>query len=367
MAVDTTGMTVGEIDLVAQATLSRRNANRDAPVPLDRIESGTLSYALARAKKFGEPVQGGYRFLVKGNRGQRIQWWQGADILTFENRQNLSDMVFDVGMGHMGWELVYDTVKRAGIPVDYRKDIREQGVNAKVYERVCNIVESTFDDIEYDWMNDLRKRFLFGNSDQAKCFTGRHGLIDPTTNSTGTIGRRSRTARNFQHQLITGVDINNIMKSFFTMIQQANRRAGGTKIDYISCGDTAFGLLVDLFTGTSTVAGKFDYRAAREYAQKKGEKFNISMPQNCFSYEDILIVNDPIYQELSREYPANAYDFGKIIDFWNMSHFGILPVINEMDVNHPMPYNQRVGRGSKHGEWTVWCDLPSSQGCMVLT
>lgn len=366
MPIDNTGMTVGEIDLIAMATQSRKITNRNSPVPMDRIQPGVFQYALSRAKKFGSPMQGGYRFLVKGNRGQKLQWWQGADILTFENRQNLSDMVFDIGMGHMGWELIYDTIKRAGIPVSYTSDIREGGVSPKAYEVACNIVESTFDDIEYDIMLDMSKRFLTSNSDAAKCFTGRHGLIDPTTNSTGTIGKRSRTSRPFQHQLITGVTADTIMKSFFTMIQRANRRAGGTKIDYISCGDTAFGLLVDLFQGNSTTAGKFDYRAAREYAQKKGEKFNIAMPQNCFAYEDTLIVNDPIYQELALEYPANAYDFGKVIDFWNFSHFGIMPVVPEADITHPLPYNQRVARGSKHVEYVEWCDLPSSQGVMLV-
>ena len=376
MPVDNTSLTQEEIDYLAQATISRRIAKRGEVTALDRVESGTLSYALGRAKSFGPPVQGGFRFYVKGNRGQKIQWWQGADILTFANKQTLSDMVFDVGKGHYGYELIYDTIERNGIRVDYNKGIREGGSDKAVLEKVINIIEQTMDDVEYDWMNDLRKRFLYTNSDQPLAFTGRWGLIDPTTNSTGTIGKRSRTNRLFQHQLVTGINADSVMRQFYILTRNANRRAGGTKIDYISCGDTAYNLLVDLFcnTGSNTaaagmtgaIAGKLDYARAQDYAMKKGEKYNVSLPQDCFAYQDTLIVNDPVYSLLKDDYPSYAVDPAKIIDFWNFSHFGILPVVEDMTVPHNMPYNQRLMRTSKHGEWTVWCDLPSSQGSMVL-
>jgi hypothetical protein len=37
-----------------------------------------------------------------------------------------------------------------------------------------------------------------------------------------------------------------------------------------------------------------------------------------------------------------------------------------MAVPHQMPYNQRLMRTSIHGEWTVWCDMPRSQGVMFI-
>ncbi len=367
MPVNNDSLTQEEVDFLSQATLSRRIAKRGEVTPLDRIESGTLKYALARSKSMGNPVQGGFRFYVKGNRNQRIQWWQGADLLSFENHSNLSDMVFDVGKGHFGYELVYDTIERNGIRIDYNKGIREGSSDKSTLEKVVNIIEQTLDDVEYAWMLDLQIRFMASNYDEPRCFTGREGLIDPSTNTTGLIGQRSRTNKLFQHQLITSLTADNIMLNFFKMIRQLNRRSGGTKCDYITCGDAVYNMLVDLFTGTSTVAGKFDYRAAREYAQKKAEKYNISMPQDCFSYEDILIVNDPIYEQLALRYPAATPAYAKRIDFWNFSHFGIIPVISDVVVPHPMPYNQRLSRTSQHGEWSVWCDMPSSQGVMVLT
>lgn len=373
MPVDNTAFTQEEIDFLAQATLTRRIVNRGDVTALDHVESGTLKYALGRTKSVGPPVQGGFRFYVKGNRGQQLQWWQGADILTFANKQTLSDMVFDVGKGHYGYELLYDTIERNGIRIDYNKGIREGQSDKSVLERVVNIIEQTMDDVEYDWMNDLRKRFMKANTDQPRCFTGRDGLIG-SQNTTGTIGRRSRTNKLFQHYLTTGVTVDNIMLEFFRMIRNANRFAGGTKIDYISCGDEVYDLLVNLLCSTGSnplaagmtgaVAGKIDYARAQEHAFKKGEKYNISLPQDCFSYQDVLIVNDPVYYLLKEENPTE--NWSKRIDFWNFSHFGIIPVLSEMTVPHPMPYNQRLTRTSIHGEWTCWCDMPRSQGLLFL-
>lgn len=372
MPVDNTSLTQEEIDYLAQATLSRRIANRGDVNALDRIESGTLKYALGRAKNMGPPVQGGFRFYVKGNRGQQLQWWQGADILTFANKQTLSDMVFDVGKGHYGYELIYDTIERNGIRIDYNKGIREGQSDKSVLERTVNIIEQTMDDVEYDWMNDLRKRFMKSNSDQPRCFTGRDGLIG-STNTTGTIGKRSRTNKMFQHYLTTSVSVDNVMLEIFKITRNMNRFSGGTKCDYISCGDAVYDMLVNLFCNTAgaggmtgnTFGGKIDYRMAHDHAMKKGEKYNISLPQECFSYQDTLIVNDPVYYLLKEENPTENWD--KRIDLWNFSHFGIIPVIPEMTVPHPMPYNQRLMRTSIHGEWTVWCDMPRSQGVMFLS
>lgn len=374
MPVDSTALTQEEIDFLAQATLSRRIANGGDVQPLDRIESGTLKFLLKKAKDQGPPVQGGYRFYVKGNRGQKIQWWQGADILTFESKQTLNDLRFDVGKGHMGYELLYDLIERNGIRVDYNRGIREGKSDRKVLEKVVNIIDQTIEDVQYNWMQELRKHIFKSNVDQPRCFTGIDGLFPATSNSTGTIGTRPRSNPLFRHTLTTSVSVDTMMKSFFTQVRAQHRRSQGSKIDWIACGDTFYNTLVDLFTAaagaggmTGTVAGKFDYRAAQEYAMKKGEKYGVSLPQDCFAYEDIVIVNDPVFEELDIENPTASPAWGKRAYFLNTSHMGIISVVNEMVVPHPMPYNQRLERVSYHGEYTMWCDLPVSQGVMVLT
>lgn len=366
MPVDNTALTQGEIDFLAQATLSKRIANGGTVVPLDRIESGTTKFLLKRAKDLGSPVNGGFRFYVKGNRGQKIQWWQGADILTFENRQNLTDLQFDVGKGHYGYELLYDTIERNGIRIDYNRGVREGASDRKVLEKVVSLIEQTADDVAYDWMSELRKHLFKSNVDQPRCFTGFDGLFPATTNTTGTIGRRSRANPLFRHQLMTGITGDTVMAAFFTMIRRCNRRSGGTKVDWIACGDTFYDMLVNLFSGTSTVAGKFDFRSARDYAMKKGEKYGIGLPQDCFAYEDILIVNDPVFEELDTENPTAAPAWSRRAVFINSSHAGVLPVVREMQVPHAMPYNQRLERVSYHGEYSMWCDMPNSQGIMTM-
>lgn len=366
MPIDDTALTQGEIDFLAQATLSKRIADGGTVVPLDRIESGTVKYLLKRAQDKGVPVQGGFRFYVKGNRGQKIQWWQGADILTFENRQNLTDMQFDVGKGHYGYELLYDMIERNGIRVDYNRGMREGASDRRVLEKVVSIIEQTVDDVAYDWMSELRKHVFKSNVDQPRCFTGIDGLFPATTNTTGLIGRRSRTSPLFRHQLFTGITADNVMEAFFQIIRALHRRAGNTKVDWIACGDNFFDLLVRLFSGTSTVAGKFDYRSARDHAMKLGERYNVGLPQNCFAYEDILIVNDPVFEELDNEQPTANPRWSNRCYFFNTKHMGILPVVREMVVPHAMPYNQRLERVSYHGEYTMWCNRPNAQGLMVL-
>jgi hypothetical protein len=373
MAVDNTALNQEEIDFLAQATLSRRVANRGDVDALDRVESGLFKFALARAKSFGPPVQGGFRFFVKGNRGQKVQWWQGDDILTFANKQTMSDMVFDVGMGHYGWELLYDTIKRNGIPVDFNAKGLPGGKSPAVLERVANIIDETLDDVEYDWMDDLRRRFMRSNADQPRCFTGRDGLIG-TANTTGTIGKRSRTNKMFQHFVSTSCTVDTIGKEVWSMWRNIERYGG--KIELMSCGDAVYDLMYNLMCHTaanasggpgmtgSTFGGKVDFARANEFAMKQGEKYNIALPQNCFAYQGKIIMNDPIYALLHEEYPTEAWN--KRMDLWDFRHFGIVPVIDKQTIQHPMPYNQRLSRSSLHGEWAVWCNKPRTQGVITV-
>jgi hypothetical protein len=365
MPITQTALTQEEIDFLAVAALAPHVANRDDVTALDRITSPSYAYLLKKAKKAGNPVLGGFRFMVKGTRGQKITWWDGADILPFQTKQTVSKMDYFVGKGHLGDELLYDLIERNGIRVDYNKGIREGAHDADVIEKVVNIIKENSEDIRYNWIQELRKNVWLDNANLPKCFTGVDGLFPVTSNSTGVIGGRSRSASIFRHQLITGVTVDTVANSFFSMIRRANRRANGSQVDWIACGDTFYDLLVSLFLGTSTVAGKFDYRAAREWAQKNGEKYGISLPQDCFMYGDIMIVNEPVFEEIDAE-NSFATPFGKRCYFLNTDHFGVMPVMEDVVVPHGMPYNQRLQRTSYHGELTEWCDLPNSCGVMAM-
>ncbi len=366
MPLTTAAMTQEEIDFLAVATLSPKIVDDGHVTPLDRINSPTQAFLMKNAKKTGNPVQGGFRFNVKGNRGQKITWWDGADILPFESKQTLNKMEFFVGKGHLGDELLYDLIERTGIRVDYKKGINEGAHDAETLERVVNIIKENADDIRYNWTQEVRKHIWLDNAAFPKAFSGVDSLFPASTNSTGSIGGRSRTNKLFRHQLMTGVTVDTFMLAFFQMIRRCNRRANGSKINWVACGDTFYDMMVNAFVGTSTVAGKFDFRAAQDRAMKQGEKYSISLPQDCFMYGDLVIVNEPVFEEIDDENNP-ATPFGKRCYFFNTDHFGLIPVLSDVVVPHGMPYNQRLQRTSYHGEMTEWCNLPQSQGVMVMS
>jgi hypothetical protein len=357
-------ITQEEVDYLASTVLSKRIATKSVEA-LDRIESPTVDLAMAKAKEFGPPVNGGYKFMVKGQRGQRLQWWDGADLLTFENKLTMSDMQFTTGKCHMGFELLYSVIEAQGIRIDYKKGIREGGMDRSVPERVVNIIEDNLDSVMYDWKAGIRRAVFQANSGYAKAFTGWDGLFPASSNTTGLIGGRPRSNPMFRHQLVTGIDKNNFQLKFHQWYRQLTRRAAGTKPDIIAVGDTMWDIMVDLFSGTGTTAGKWDYRAQQGAAMKKGEKYNVALPQNCFMYEDTFIINEPVFEELDVEEPTANPTWGKRMIAWNSRFGGVIPVIDGDMVNHAMPYNQRLERISIHGEYTFWCNRPNAFGILV--
>lgn len=368
MPSGTTSLTQEELDLLTATVLSKRIANGGDVNAIDRINAPCVDYLLGRAKEIGAPTNDGYKFMVAGRRGQRIQWWDGADLLTFENRHSISEMQFDVGRGHMGYELIYQLLERAGIRIDYTKGIREGGAAPKAsLQVVVNILEHHLDQVMFDYKIDLAKRFWRANTDQVKCFGGVDSLFPATGNTTGSVGGRARSNPLYRHQLTTGVTKSNFMLAFFRLIRLCKRKAQKGGIEYMACGDFIYDLLTDLFSGTDTVAGKFDYRSTRDMALAKGEKMNVALPQDCFMYEGVMIVNDPLFEELDVDEPSASPTWSKRLYAFNPNHFGIIPVKDMEKVSHGMPYNQRLERWSLHGEYTEWTNQPGTQGVLVAT
>lgn len=370
MPLTNDALTTAEIDYLQWATLSPKIVDDGAVTPLGRNDIPTHNYLMRKAKKAGDPVQGGYRFNVKGLRDQKMTFWDGADILAFESHYNLTAMNFFVGKAHMGDQLLYDVIERTGIRVDYTRGIREGTHSRATLERVVNIIKENADDIKYRWDLELAKHIMKSNVAVPKAFSGLDALLPATTNTAGQIGGRSRADRNFRHQLITGSTADTLLADVFKMVRRCHRFSGGSRLDYLPCGDNVYDKLVDIFTSptgtgiTGTVAGKMDYKVARDAAMAKGEKYNISLPQDCFSYEDMLIANDPIFELLDAEEPSASW--GKRMFFLNTKHIGVIPVMTNVVVPHSMPDNLRLQNTSYHGEYTVWCNMPNSQGVLTI-
>jgi hypothetical protein len=363
MPLTNDALTQDELDYLMYSTLSEKVANPDEVIPLDRPDYPTFNLLMRNKKNNGEPVRGGYRFNVKGLRGQRLTWWDGLDILPFEERYTGNAMRFYVGKMHLGDTLPFDLVERTGVRIDYNRGIREGSQRRSSMEKVVNVIKENRDDITFNIKQELAKTIMKSNADQPM----------PITNPTGgTIGGMSRSNPMFQHLVSTGWTGDNILSNFQAFIKALQRRSNGRKVDIISVGDNVYDLLVNVFTGAgaagvagNTAAGKFDYSRAQANAAKMGEKYRVGLPQDCFMYEDRLIINDPVYQDLDREDPSFGW---KGLGLCLTSEYQFLiPVMSDVVVPHPMPYNQRVQNTSFHGEMTLVNICPNSSGVFTTT
>lgn len=367
ISVSTPTLSQEEVDYVTQAVLSKRIANGADVQALDRIESPLVDMLFAKSKELGPPVNGGFRFYVKGNRGQELQWWDGADILTFESRHTLTDMQFNSARCHLGYELLYAFLEAQGIRVTYGKGIGSGDGKADLMEVAVKVIEDHLDTVMYNYKQKLRQAICLSGAAGTKNLIGIDGLFPITGNTTGSIGGRSRTNERFRHYLKTGVTKDTVAQEFFKMVRSQTRRSGNKRPSIIAAGDLFYDMLVDLFVGTSTVAGKFDYRSARDKAEQKGEKYNISLPQynNAFMYENTMIVNEPLFEEMDTIDTGAAIPWSKRCYSFITENFGVVPVMDQMLVKHAMPYNQRLERASLHGEYVEWCNLPNAQAVMT--
>lgn len=353
--------------LYLQTVVTSDKIEKDGKITkLDRTDSPVYNMMAARAQKTAQPANGGFDCFVSGNRGQKITWWDGRDILPFDSRETTMKMNYKIGRGHMGVEFLLDLMARAGVDVDYSTGIRRGGGSARkrAMEVAVRVIEDHWDDIRYNWVDELRKHVWDSNASQAKAFTGIRGLLTPSTTYSGTIGGLPRSNPLLQHNVIDSIDINNVELAFHQMIRRCTRRAR-TGIDVVACGDNFYDMLVDLFIGTSTRAGKMDYRARQDYAKAQGEKLGVGLPQNAFvTDEGVLIINEPTFEELQADSPASSPDWRDLCWFLNLDHLRMVPV-KEQTVNHGVPYNQRVSRTSYHGEMAVLLDHPKSCGILI--
>lgn len=365
-------LTADELDYLIFATLSEKVANRDEVIPLDRVNMPTYNFLMRKAKSQGDPVRGGFRFNVKASRGQKLTWWDGMDMLPFEERYTGDAMRFYVGKFHFGDVMPFDFVERTGVRVDYNKGITQGGRSKATLERVVNVIKENADDIKYNIQYEMAKTIMKANTDNPKAFIGIDGLMPASSATAGTIGGLSRSNPLFQHRVATGWDATNILSNFTNFITLLERRAGGKKIDYIACGDNAYELLLATLQGSqasgaalNTQVSRIDSRMARDQALKAGEKYNIALPQDCLMYNDILIVRDPMFEELHREDPTAGW-LNRIYFIQSDSLF-LVPVMNDVVISHPMPTTQRVQYTSYHGELSLALTMPNCCGVATIS
>lgn len=356
-----------ELQYLQNVVLSDKILNDGKVTKIDRTDSPVYNMLVAKSQKSHQPANGGFDIFVSGNRSQKITWWDGRDILPFGSEETTMKMNYKIGRGHLGVEFLLDLMARCGVQVDYSRGIRKGGGErrARQAEVAVRVIEDHWDDIRYNWTNELRKTVWNDNTSTPKAFTGIRGLLPPSTTHTGTIGGLPRSNPLLQHNVVSSITIDNVELAFSQMWRKITRRANVSASDYIvAAGDNFYDMLVDLYVGTSTRTGKADYKMRQDYAKQMGEKMGIGLPPEAFvTDEGVLIVNDPTFEELQSEF-APATSWADLCWFVCTKHLRLIPVL-EQTISHAVPYNQRVSHTSFHGEMTVVCDHPRSCGILV--
>lgn len=360
MPITTDSITLEQLSYLTHAVLSETVVNKDSPIPLGRRDY-YLYNRLAKASKMQPSLdKGGVRINVKGLREQGYTWWDGTDILPFEEHYNGDAMRFYVGKGHFGDMLPHDFAERAGVKIDYSSG-KGTNVSSDATTRLVNLLKDKADDINFARSRDLSKMIYKANSDKVKAFVGLMGL-HPVLNPTyGDIGGLSRSNPLYQHYVdSTAWTVDNIQIRLPAMYDILTSQSNGINPNICVVGDNMYDLMQSLFSGSSSVAGKLDYRMAHERAMKAGEKYNIALPQDCFMYQEVMITRDATLRELHREDPS--FGWANLFLLFNDETTYLIPVRKDVQIEHPVPYNQRVSFKSWHDELLLVSCMPNSFG-----
>lgn len=366
MSVVTTNdyITTEELNAVIEATRGLKIWDGGEVKGLDRIKFATFDRAFAKASKDSvHSIQGGYRFMVKGNRNQRIHWYHGSKKLKYSFGATPFHFDYYVGKGQLGNQQLIDYLERAGIKVVLSKELRQGGVPEDKQQVIFNVLKEERDDIEYARKLDLARRFWTGNTDAPDCFSGYDALFPATTNISGSQGGVSRTNYLARHQLITNVTANNVNLAF-AQAERAVQDAGG-HTDWIVCGDNWFDMLLGLYQGTTTQAGKYQIEVGYEKAREYSSKFRVALPDDSFiGPNGTLIMREPLFRKLDG-WGNDAVKWADRLYGIDFSSFFLLPERWDEFVNFGMPYDQLVNYSSTFDSLCLGTNNPGAQFVMV--
>jgi hypothetical protein len=361
MPITQEALTTEQLEILYAATLSESVQNRDKMIAMERRDRYLYNRLVQAAKKpVGGLDRGGVRINTKGLREQGYTWWDGTDFLPFEEHYTGEAMRFYVGKGHFGDMLAHDFAERAGIKMDYSTG-KGTPVSMETSTRVMNIFKEKIDDIQDARARDLSKMIYKANADKPKAFVGLMGL-HPIVNPTfGEIGGMSRSIPRYQHYVdATAWTADNYRLRSQAMIRTLSRKANGKSPNVHIMGDDMYDLIASTFLGTASTTGKIDIRMAQDMAMAAGEKYNITLPSNCFMLENQLIATDATLHELHEEDPS--FGWNKLYIAFNTDYTYMIPVRKDEHIVHPVPYNQRVTYESWHDELLLVSVMPNSFG-----
>lgn len=370
---DRSTLTPAEISQILVSTVSERYAlGKNTVTALDRLDTPTQNMFRSKlARGRATPVQGGYKVIVKEERRGRFQAWSGRDLLTFDSFETMFDLVYSIGRVHLGEELVLQQLEEAGIRLDYDTSNGQSPnnkVSAGLWEVVVNLLSEKIEDYENNYRQELEKHIWRANTGDPKMFTGIDGLLPVTSNSTGTIGGKSRSNPVLRHHLSTGVAVADLELLIMQLARAANKRNGGdgSKVDLLFAGEDVYDGLVDhLFTGANA---KYERQISVEAAAAWGQKMGVGMPTDALMVPNIgVLMVVPVFEQLDAEDAPNV-PWQKRLYGINSKHVAFKPT-SGMDgklIPHPVPYNQRIMRISDHGEYAFCIDKPNSHFVIAI-
>lgn len=372
MTITNDYITTAEVAYLAAGVLAPTIRDKGEVKLLEQFDTVFLNMARAKASGGRNSTEqlggGGIRYYVDPPRNQRIEWWDGTQKLTFQGDVGTIPLDFYLGKGHLGDMVPLELLERFGFKLRYDETIREGAVPAKAAEVVVNYIKANAKKKLVAWNLDLAIRMMTSNTDAAKCFLGFMDLFPNTTNSTGTIGGKSRAGNPLlRHQLMTGVTADTVEVAFTQMERVISDASAmdGTKTGLIIMGDNFFDMVHDLYKGTTTRAGKYNIQVMYDQAAKMSQQFKLGLPSDAFvGPGGAVCTRDPVWRQIDQRVNLTKA-LGDSCLWTNFEHFEMVSEKDMEDVKHPIPYDQVVAFQSLFGSYLLGSDKPGTIGWMT--
>lgn len=378
MPSDRSTVTTAEIDAMLTATSSSRLLNgKSKVINLGNVNTPTLNMFRAKGGAKSTPVRGAYKAHLASQRGKKLQGISGRDIHRFDSVDTLFDIEFSVGRVHLGDEWVHQQLSEAGIEIDRVTQEAPIDVNkggwwnkgSDAFEVLVNLANQKLDALDLNYTQELNKDFWRSNVADAKKWPGIDACLPVTSNTSGSIGNRSRTNKLLRHQLKTSAAALDIETELNNQRRAANKRTNdGSKVDIIVVGETVYTTIVErLFSGSTAITAPRlarNIENARSEAQTMSQKIGIGFPDDALYLAGVgLVMTEPVFEDLDAE-DAPAVTWQKRWYMFNSEHIAFKPTKNKDGHKrvHATPYNQDVTRISAYGEYACVLDKIDCHG-----
>jgi hypothetical protein len=379
MASDRSTITTAEVDAMLTATSSSRLLNgKNKVINLGNVNTPTINMLRSQGGAKSTPVRGAYKCHLASPRGKKLQGTSGRDIHRFDSVDTLFDIEFSVGRVHLGDEWVHQQLSEAGVEIDRVTqeapiDVTKGGWWTKgsdSFEVLVNLAQQKLDALDLNYTQELNKDFWRSNTSDAKKWSGVDSALPSTSNTSGSIGNRSRTNKLLRHQLATAtahLDLESVLNN---QRRACNKRTqDGTKANMMVCGETVYQVIVErMFSGSTAITSPRITRNidnARADAQAMSQKLGIGFPDDAIYMAGVgLIMIEPVFEDLDAE-DAPTPVWQKRWYMINTDHLAFKATKNRDGHKrvHATPYNQDVTRISAYGEYALVLDKIDCHGC----